>query len=133
MKSIYFNQSALKGLNKMGDILVPGTGDFPSFSQYNCIEHVDGLLAYAPADDVKDLGMVLMLLSFLPRVLLIKLVKILAGAPQKKGGIGTLLRQLNMGIRGIVFSLYYSEKPGSGYSRTDPEKMIGFTLNRVRD
>jgi len=133
MKSRYFNQAALKGLNRIGNILVPGTGDFPSFSEYNCIEHVDDLLGYAPAEDVKDLGMVLMLLNYLPNALLIKLVRLLAGAPTKKGGISTLLRQLNMGIRGIVFSLYYSEKPGSGYSGTNPEKMIGFTLNRVRD
>jgi len=133
MKSIHFNQAALRGLNQMGDILIPGAGNFPSFSEYNCIEHVDDLLSYAPAEDVKDLGMVLMLLSFLPKALLVKLIKILGGSPKKKGGISTLLRQLNMGIRGIVFSLYYSEKPGTGYSGTNPEKMIGFTLNRVRD
>ncbi len=133
MKSEYFNQAALKGLNRIGDILIPGGGDFPSFSEFNCIEHVDDLLAYAPPEDVKDLGMVLMLLSYLPKSLLLRLVKSLAKAPDKKGGLGILFRQLNLGIRGIVFSLYYSEKPGQGYTGTDPEKLIGFTLNRVRD
>lgn len=133
MNSRYFNQTALKGLNRIGNILITGTGDFPSFSEYNCIEHVDDLLAYAPADDVKDLGMVLTLLNFLPEFLLVKLIKVLAASPQNHGPLGTVLRQLNMGIRGIVFSLYYSEKAGTGYSGTDPEKMIGFTLNRVRD
>jgi hypothetical protein len=133
MKSAYFSKKALKGLNRIGDILVPGENDFPSFSGYNCIEHVDDLLAFAPADDVKDLGMVLALLNYLPKFLLVKLVKTLATAPVNTGPLGTVLRQLNMGIRGIVFSLYYSEKPGTGYSGTDPEKIIGFSLNRVRD
>lgn len=120
-------------MNRIGDILVPGGNGFPSFSEYNCAEHVDDLLAYAPADDVKDLGMALILLNFLPGFLLVKLVKTLAASPQNQGPLGTVLRQLNMGIRGIVFSLYYSEKPGTGYSGKDPEKMIGFSLNRVRD
>ncbi len=133
MKSEYFNQAALKGLNRIGDILVPGEDDFPSFSEYNCIEHVDDLLAFAPPEDVKDLGMVLAILNYFPRSLLLYLVKSLAQAPDKKGGLGVLFRQLNLGIRGIVFSLYYSEKPGAGYSGPDPEKLIGFSLNRVRD
>ena len=133
MKSEYFNHAALKGLNRIGDILVPGNDDFPSFSEYNCIEHIDDLLAYAPREDVKDLEMVLMLLSYMPKFLLLILVKSLAKAPDKKGGMGVLFRQLNLGIRGIVFSLYYSEKPGREYKGTDPEKLIGFSLNRVRD
>ncbi len=133
MKSAYLSKEALKGLNRIGDILVPGDNGFPSFSEYDCIEHVDDILAYAPAEDVKDLGMVLRLLNLLPKFLLLKLVKTLAAAPQNHGPLGTLLRQLNMGVRGIVFSLYYSEKPGQEYSGTDPEKLIGFSLNRVRD
>ena len=131
MESKYFSKSAIKGLTRLGDILIPGDDEFPSFSQYGCVEHVDDLAAYAPADDIKDLGMVLGILAAMPKSMLVWLVKKMAKAHTNNGPAGTLLRQLNVGIRGIVFSLYYSEKPGSNYKGKNPTEMIGFTLNKV--
>jgi hypothetical protein len=98
-----------------------------------CIDHIDDLMAYAPADDVKDLKMVLGVFSILPTGILNWIVKKMASAPNSDGALSTLFRQLNMGIRGVVFSLYYSEKPGASYSGENPTEMIGFTLNKVSD
>ena len=131
MKSQFFGNRALKGLMRIGDILIPGNDEFPSFSGFQCMDHIDDLAAFAPRDDIKDLGMVLSILSFLPDFALIALVKKMAKSHQNNGPVGTLLRQLNMGIRGIVFSLYYSEKPGFNYKATNPTEQIGFTLNKV--
>ena len=133
MTSSYLSKSALKGLTRIGDILIPGDDEFPSFSAFMCMDHIDDLVSYAPSDDIKDLGMVLSILSFMPRGILNWLVKKMADSHRNTGPMGTLYRQLNMGIRGIVFSLYYSEKPGLNYSAKNPTEMIGFTLNKVQN
>ena len=54
MASTYLSNSAIKGLTRIGDILVPGNDEFPSFSAFMCMDHIDGLVSYAPADDIKD-------------------------------------------------------------------------------
>lgn len=131
MTSTYLSKSAVKGLTRIGDILIPGNDEFPSFSAFMCMDHIDGLVSYAPKDDINDLGMVLGILSVMPQSILLWLVKLMANAHKNHGPLGTLLRQLNMGIRGIVFSLYYSEKPGIDYKAKNPTEMIGFTLNKV--
>lgn len=131
MTSTYLSKSAVKGLTRIGDILIPGNAEFPSFSAFMCMDHIDGLVSYAPKDDINDLGMVLGILSVMPQSILLWLVKLMANAHKNHGPLGTLLRQLNMGIRGIVFSLYYSEKPGIDYKAKNPTEMIGFTLNKV--
>ena len=131
MSSKYLNQNALKGLTRIGDLLIPGDEEFPSFSAYMCMDHIDDLIAYAPQHDVKDLNMILAIFSFLPTGILRWLVKLMAKGHKLHGATGTLLRQLNIGIRGIVFSLYYSEKPGISYKAKNPTDMIGFTLNKI--
>jgi hypothetical protein len=131
MKSAYFNTYALKALNKIGDILLPGSDEFPSFSSYGCIEHIDGVLDYAMKDDVKSLNLVLSLLHFMPHLLLVGLIRKMSHAHQSNGAAGDLLRQLNMGLRGIVFSLYYSDKAGENYTGSHPASMIGFDLRKA--
>lgn len=133
MESKYLSKSAIKGLTRIGDILIPGNDEFPSFSAFMCMDHIDGLVAYAPADDIQDLGMVLGILAVMPKGVLVWLVKTMSNAHKNNGPLGTLFRQLNMGIRGIVFSLYYSEKPGINYKATNPTELIGFTLNKVEN
>ena len=132
MASTYLSKGAIKGLTRIGDILIPGNDEFPSFSSFMCMDHIDGLVSYAPIDDINDLGMVLGILSILPKSILVWLVKMMANAHKNQGPLGTLLRQLNMGVRGIVFSLYYSDKPGISFKGKKPDEMIGFTLNKVQ-
>ena len=133
MKSKYFSKRAIRGLNRIGDILIPGNERMPAFSNYSCIDHVDDLVHYAPQDDIKDLGMVLTFFSFLPHALMKWIVLKMSQGTMYNGSIGTLLRQLNMGIRGLVFSLYYSEKPGNDYKAANPTDLVGFTVNKVSD
>lgn len=133
MTSTYLSKGALKGLTRMGDILIPGNEEFPSFSAFMCMDHIDDLVSHAPVGDIKDLGMVLSILSVMPQSFLVWLVKKMANSHKNNGATGTLFRLLNMGIRGIVFSLYYSEKPGVHYIGKNPDEMIGFTLNKVEN
>ena len=59
MQSNYFKPAALKGLNRIGDVFIPKSGDLPSFSEFGGVEHVDDVIAYAPAEDIASLNMVL--------------------------------------------------------------------------
>ena len=132
MQSNYFSQRGLKGLNRIGDILLPGDGEMPSFSAYGGLENVDDLVAYAPPEDISLLNTVLAVLSFLPAGMLRWLVgKMSAVTPAETGVMAPLYRQLNIGLRGILFSLYYGEKAGSGYTGQDPLAVIGYEINRV--
>jgi len=131
MKSTYFSSYALKALNKIGDVLIPGSDEFPSFSSYGCIEHIDGVVAYAMKDDVKSLNLALSILHFMPHTLLVGLIRKMSHAHQNNGAVGDLLRQLNMGLRGIIFSLYYSDKAGENYRGPHPGSTIGFDLRKA--
>ncbi len=133
MASKFLNNRAVKGMSRIGDILIPGNSQLPSFSKYQCLDHIDDVLAYAPSGDVSDLKMVLSIFSFLPGNTLRWVVKQMESAHKGSGAISSLFRQLNMGIRGIVFSLYYSEKPGTDFHGDNPTEMIGFTLNKIQD
>lgn len=134
MTSNYFSPRALKGLNRIGDLLLPGEGDLPSFSEYGCIENVDDLVAYAPAEDIATLNTVLAVMAVAPTAVLRWLIETMAAVtPDQSGTMASLLRQLNFGLRGILFSLYYGEKPGSQYTGPDPLDVIGFRVNRVAD
>jgi hypothetical protein len=131
MNSKYLSKSALKSLGRIGDLLIPGDDVFPSFTTYGCLDHIDDLVAYVPEDDRKSLNMVLGILATIPDGMLKWLIKKMATSQQNNGPLGDVFRQLNMGIRGIVFSLYYSEKPGEAYVGENPSEMIGFKLNKV--
>jgi len=131
MKSKYLSKSALKSLGRIGDLLIPGDDTFPSFTAYQCLEHIDELVTYVPDDDRQSLNMVLGILAPMPDAVLRWLIKKMATSQGNNGLLGDVYRQLNMGIRGIVFSLYYSEKPGTNYQGKNPSELIGFKLNKV--
>jgi hypothetical protein len=133
MQSNYFKPAALKGLNRIGDIFIPGEGDLPSFSEFGGIEHVDDIVAYTPAEDVASLNMVFSIFSILPEDMLRWAADQMVAASYRDGLLDGLLRQLNIGLKGILFSCYYSGKSGSNYAGKNPQDTIGYAVNRVMD
>lgn len=133
MQSDYFKPAALKGLNRIGDVFIPGSGDLPSFSEFGGIEHIDDAIAYAPGKDIDSLNLVLGIFSFLPQCMLRWAVNQMVAASYKDGALAALLRQLNIGLKGILFSCYYSGKGGSSYAGKNPLDVIGYSVNRVED
>ena len=109
--SRHLNQRQLHTITTIGDMFVPAAHSFPSFSESGCLFHIDTALAPTPADDLKQLKLVLTLMSFLPqKVLHWLLQKLDVGEcmPAWADFIGAQLRLLLFGLRGIIFSLYYS-------------------------
>jgi len=132
--STFLSNRALKAIERIGDLLLPRTGDFPSFSETGSIEHIDDLLAHAPAGDVSDLNTALVALSFMPTFVLKWLIrKMEESHNNESGGMSSLLRQLNLGLRGLIFSCYYSGKTGSHFTGQNPVDLIGFNVNRIPD
>jgi hypothetical protein len=133
MQSNYFKPAALKGLNRIGDVFIPGEGDLPSFSEFNGIEHVDDVIAYTPEEDIASLNMVLSIFSILPEGMLRWAADQMVAASYRDGLLDGLLRQLNIGLKGIMFSCYYSGKGGSNFTGQNPLDTIGYAVNRIMD
>lgn len=126
-----FSSSALKALTRIGDILLPKNGEFPSFSESGCLEHVDDVASYAPADDLKDLNLLLSILSFMPDFLLRWVVKSMNNSHGKDGLMLDLLRMLDLGLKGILFGTYYSGKVGKNFKGKSPFEVIDFKVTRI--
>ena len=129
----YLSNSALKAINRIGDIIIPAYEQFPSFSQAGGVVWADGLLECAPEADRKDLNLLLTILAFMPTFILRWLVGKMETSPDNSGMLGPIYRQLDVGIRGIVFSCYYSGRLGAEYKGADPLDTIGFELTRIED
>lgn len=121
--SSLFNARQLNGLQKLGDIVLPGYGEFPRFSDTGCIEHIDDLMSPAPPDDLKDLGKLLLVFHYLPTFAIEWILRLADGADRWPALIAPLLRTLNIGTKGVVFSLYYS-----GHHRTTYQGKTGLDV-----
>jgi hypothetical protein len=101
------NQS--RGLRRIGDVMIPGDGEMPSFSASGCATHADRMLDHMYDDDRASVCAVLTLCAFLPRFAirgLLSLTEKHGSAPEPVAG---LLRMANLGIKGVVMSLYYAD------------------------
>lgn len=121
----------LKAVERLGDIIIPSSDDFPSFSELGCIEYIDDILSYAPPEDTKDLKMLLNTLSLMPDIALKKIVAAMQDNKSLPEFISINLRLVDTAIRGIIFTLYYSGKKGKNYYSKDPLEIIEYSINRV--
>jgi hypothetical protein len=107
--SKHLNPKQLRAIEKVGDVMIPGDSEFPSFSRTGCISQVDRILDYMPASDLGDLKMLLGILAFFPGFLLAFLFRMLEASPAVPGPVGSILRQIRLGMRGLIMSLYYGD------------------------
>ena len=96
------------GLEKMGNVLVPGDGELASFGASGCSSEVDRILDHMPGSDLKDLKLLLTLMSFLPMFIVAWFLAFLELSPRMPDWIAGPLRFVRLGIRGLVLTLYYS-------------------------
>lgn len=122
---------AVRSLERLGDMIVPRLGSLPTFSELGCITHVDSVLTYAPPEDVASLKTLLDVLYYVPDFLLRLLVRAMAKPDKWPAFIATNLRLLDMGVRGVVLSLYYSGKTGAMYEGPTPHELMGYEIRRI--
>lgn len=130
-----FSTSATKGLLKVGEVYCPKNGDFPSFKEVAGTPYLNMLVANVPADDFSALSLVLSIFSFLPQGIVRWIVNACTKAQNNPsdGFLPSNLRQLNLGLRGLCFSLYYSEFNNPNFKDKKPLEVIDYHLNRVVD
>ena len=103
-----------RGLAKIGDILIPGDGELPSFATSGCAAHADRMLVHMYDDDRNGVKAVLTLCALLPRPLIRALFAVTERHPGAPEPIAGLLRMANLGIKGVVMTLYYSDVGDGG-------------------
>ncbi len=127
--SRYLNARQQRGLDRLGDALLPGDEEFPSFSRLGCGEHVDKLLAEMPQRDRGDVLTLLTVCGWLPAPLVRLLVNILESSDKLPTALGAALRFAKMGVRGLVLTLYYSGHKGSQYAGRTPLEILGYEVS----
>lgn len=127
--SRYFTLRQLRALDKLGNIMIPANSAFPAFSDLGCREHVDVTLTNAHADDIKALQILLTVLAFLPPVIISGILKIAAWGAKFTGIVGVPFRLINTSLRGLIFSLYYSNLTRCSYQGATAYTAIDFTLH----
>jgi aldehyde dehydrogenase (NAD+) len=102
----------LAGLLKVGDLIVPGDGDLPSFSASGCAQHADRMLAHMNASDRDGLTLLLAVFRFLPGIMLRAILQLTDRHAAFPGPIAAGLRMIGVGVKGVVMGLYYSGLDG---------------------
>jgi len=116
----------VRALERVGDIVAPACGPLPAFSATGCVRYVDDMLRYMPPGDVADIRLLLRILSIKPTSG-IRFILALARAGQRwRGPLGATLRMIEIGLKGLVTSLYYSGKAAPGYAGRTPLDVIGY-------
>jgi hypothetical protein len=107
--SAYLNALQQRGLRRVGDVLIPGGGEFPSFSAAGVADHVDRMLAYMYPGDRDGVKILLSVCGMLPKPLVRGMLAVSERHRAMPEPIGAVLRLLNTGIKGVVMTLYYSD------------------------
>lgn len=116
-------------LNRLGNVLCPAHGEHPSFSELDVVYHADIVLDELPAGDLKDLKLLLFVLFFLPAPLMRLMMVTLERMKEMNGELGTLVRMLLFGLRGLTFALYYSGLRGPKASaKKTPVEVVGYEV-----
>ena len=114
MSSKHLSDSQLNGVLKAGNIIIPGDTEYPSFENANVIDQIDRMLDYMTEDDRKGLAFLMGIFAYLP-VFLVRFILDLAEKSQKcPNFMGAPLRLIQMGVKGVVFTLYYSDLDEDG-------------------
>ena len=131
----FFSTRATKGLLKVGEIYCPKNGEFPSFTEAAGTTYLNNLVANVPQDDFSSLNIVLAIFSFLPNGILKWIVNAATNSQSNPsdGIIPSTFRQLNIGLRGLCYSIYYSEFTNPNYKGKKPLEVIDYKVNRIVD
>ncbi len=109
MKPQLLNATQYAGLLKIGDVLIPGDGELPSFSKSRCAEQADRMLAHMYEGDRSGVKFLLSLFRYLPRFAVRGLFRLSDRHESLPGPVAAAARLVNLGVKGVVMTLYYSD------------------------
>jgi hypothetical protein len=98
-----------RGLLRLGDVVIPGDGDLPSFSRAGVAGEIGRMLPYMSDADRSGLLILFDACARMPKPAIRGIVALAAGWRRAPGPAAATLRMVNIGIKGVVHSLYWSD------------------------
>ncbi len=107
--TIQLSKSQVKGIYKLGKTVMAEHPDFPSFDSLTPEKYINRMIDYMYDDDRQALLFLLSLFSVLPVGIIRLKLKFIDRAARLKGISGAAFRMLQIALKGMVFTLYYSD------------------------
>lgn len=126
--SNYLSARAMRGLNKLGDIVAPGFENMPKFSDTGCILYVDEIMEVTKKADVDSLNILLAVIDIMPKAFTRMLLWLGAQNDKVPDLIGSALRLLDIGLRGVIISLYYSSLSAPEFEGESVHQAMGYEV-----
>jgi acyl-CoA reductase-like NAD-dependent aldehyde dehydrogenase len=117
MKAHGFSNLSLRGIKKVGDVIIPGEVGFPRFSDTQFTEEFGRISHFMNSDDREGFKLLTAILGLTPSLLIRGLFWFLSFHIYFPKIIGALMRQVNVGLKGVVLTMYYSgldDQQGNG-------------------
>jgi len=126
-----FSALSIKGILKAGDIIIPGSDEFPNFSSTNFIQHFSRMSSFMNQDDLDGLKLLTSLMALMPKSMIRLMLWCASHHQFAPGPLGVTLRQINLGIRGIIFTMYYSGLDDKGQKEKSILELLNYesTIN----
>ncbi len=102
-------KSHIKGLHKLGKVVINDVPGFPTFKSLKPEKYLNRMVDYMYDDDRQALLVLLSLFSVLPLFIIRLKMKFIDMAANWKGSPGAVFRMLQIALKGMVFTLYYSD------------------------
>lgn len=96
------------GLLRLGDVIIPGDAELPSFSESGVADEVSRMLDWMYGSDRSAILLLLTVVAKMPRPAIKALVLATERGDRAPEPLGGGLRMASLGIKGLVLSLYYS-------------------------
>ena len=99
----------LKGVEKLGKVVMPPDSDFPAFSEIQAEKYINRMVDYMYEDDRSAIMIILKLFSVMPLFLIRWTMSLIEHGYKWKGMLGAPFRMLQIGLKGLIFTIYYSD------------------------
>lgn len=104
-----FSKAHLKGVEKLGRVIIPETTDFPPFRELKAEKYLNRMIDYMYDDDKSAILFLLKLFSVMPLFKIRWTMSLIEKGSRWKGMKGAPFRMLQIGLKGLIFTIYYSD------------------------
>lgn len=108
-KKTVFTRAQLKGVEKLGRVIMPENSDFPAFSDIGAEKYLNRMVDYMYEDDKSAILIILKLFSIMPLFMIRWTMSLIESGAKWKGMPGAPFRMLRIALKGLIFTVYYSD------------------------
>ena len=108
-KVVVIKPSHIKGMLKLGSVMLPTSDKFPDFKSINPEKYMNRMIDYMYEDDRGALLIILQILAISPRFIIKGLLNLIVWGSTWNGMAGAPFRMLQVALKGIIFTIYYSD------------------------